>query len=127
MDPAVPTPFRLTEPRSHALHILGVVLAAIVFAVDLKVPMGSAIGMLYVGVILLGLWSPWRPYPLVAAAGASVLALVDVAVGWSGEIPAAVFVNRPLMIAVFVITGVVVGAAVAKAVGVVADRAEGDS
>ncbi len=105
---AVPTPFRLAVPGSRALHLLGIALAAIVFFVDVKVPIGSAIGMLYVGVILLGLWSPWRAYPLVAAAGCTVLAVADTAIGWSTDVPWAVFVNRPLMIAVFFITALVV-------------------
>ncbi len=108
MNGVVTTPFRLAGPQARALHLLGIALAFAVFAVDIEVPIGSAVGMLYVGVILLGLWSPWRPYPLVAAVGASGLTLVDMVVGWSEQVPAAVFVNRPLMIAVFVITGVMV-------------------
>ena len=100
--------FRIAPPGPRALHLIGLALAALIFLVDLEVPIGSAVGMLYVGVILLGLWSPWRPYPIVAAAAASVLVLLDLAVGWSEQASAAVFVNRPLMIAVFAITAVVV-------------------
>jgi len=90
------------------VHALGVVLAAAIFAIDLEVPIGSAVGMLYVGVILLGLWSRWPAYPWVAAAVATLLTLVDLAVGWSEQVPFTVLVNRPLMIALFAITAVIV-------------------
>ena len=102
------TTFRLAAPSSRALHLLGLALAAVIFLIDVQVPIGSAVGMLYVGVILLGLWTPWRPYPVVAAAGASVLVVADLAIGWTQPVPSFVFLNRPLMIAVFAITGLVV-------------------
>jgi PAS domain S-box-containing protein len=97
-------------PSARALHLIGLTLATAIFLVDIEVPIGSAVGMLYVGVILLGLWSPWRPYPMVAAAVAAVLVIADLAIGWSEQspVPSFVFVNRPLMIAVFLITGMVV-------------------
>ena len=103
--PSVSRPF---APSRRALHVLGVVLAAAIFAIDLEVPIGSAVGMLYVGVILLGLWSRWPAYPWVAAAVATLLTLVDLAVGWNEQVPFTVLVNRPLMIALFAITAVIV-------------------
>lgn len=98
----------MVAPRPRVLHLIGVALAGIIFLVDLAVAVGSVVGMLYVGVILLGLWSPWRAYPLVAAGAASLLVLIDLAAGWSPPVPASAFVNRPVMIGVFAITALVV-------------------
>ena len=59
------TPFRrLAFSRARTLPVLGLVLTAAIFAADLEAPVGSAIGMLYVGVVLLGLWSPQPAFPL---------------------------------------------------------------
>ncbi len=95
-------------PPGRAQRGLGVVLAGLIFAVDLEVPTGSTIGILYVGVILLGLWSEWRAYPVVAAFGASALVIVDLCAGWHPDLAAGVIVNYPLMILVFLITAAVV-------------------
>ena len=74
----MPTPFRrLAFSGARTLPVLGLVLTAAIFAADLEAPVGSAIGMLYVGVILLGLWSPRPAFPLVAACAAAVLVLAD--------------------------------------------------
>jgi PAS domain S-box-containing protein len=99
---------RLSVPRGRALPALGLVCALGILAIDLQVPVGSAIGMLYVGVILLGLWSLWLPYPLVAAYGASALVLLDLFHGWDGPRAPGALVNYPLMILVFIITALVV-------------------
>ncbi len=75
---------------------------------DLQFAAGTAIGMLYVGVILLGLWSPWHRFPAVAALGATVLAVLDLALDPTSPVPATVFINRPLMIMVFALTAILV-------------------
>lgn len=100
--------FTLGVSRGRALPVLGLVCALGILAIDLQVPVGSAIGMLYVGVILLGLWSAWLPFPLVAAYGASGLVLLDLYAGSGGPRPLGVLVNYPLMILVFIITALVV-------------------
>lgn len=99
---------RLTASRASAVPLLGLLLATLIFSVDYEAPVGAAIGMLYVGVILLGLWTPWRAYPVVAAAVASVLVLIDLHGGWSADAPPGVVINHPVMILVFGITAVVV-------------------
>jgi PAS domain S-box-containing protein len=105
----VPLPFRhLAAPRGRALPVLALLLTALIFAIDLSVPVGSVIGMLYVGVILLGLWSAWLPFPLVAAYGAVALVLVDLYAGWDDHTAPGVVVNYPLMILVFIISALVV-------------------
>lgn len=104
-----PTLRRLTAvSRARALPFVGLALAVAIFVIDLEAPVGSGIGMLYVGVILLGLWSTWQAYPMVAAILASCLVLVDLYGDWSEALPAGTVVNRPLMILVFFITALVV-------------------
>ena len=104
----MPREFRLVPPSPPVLHAAGIVLALTIFVCDVALPIGSAIGMLYVGVILLGLWSPWRAYPTVAAVLASMLVMIDLAIGWSAQVSSLAFMNRPLMIAVFAIAAFVV-------------------
>jgi PAS domain S-box-containing protein len=94
--------------RSRAFPVVGLILAAVIFLLDLEAPVGSGIGMLYVGVILLGLWSPWQAYPMVAAVLASCLVLIDLYGDWSEALPAGTSLSRPLMILVFFITALVV-------------------
>ena len=95
-------------PRSALLYAGAGAATAGIFIVDLQQPLGYAAGILYVLVILLGLWIRWPGYPLVAATGATVLLIVDAIADWGPDAPAAVFVNRPLMVLVFVATATLV-------------------
>ena len=79
-----------------------------IFLVDLQQPLVYAVGILYVLVILAGLWTTWRPYPIVAAVVATTLLIIDAIVGWDAEAPSFVFVNRPLMVLVFTATATLV-------------------
>jgi PAS domain-containing protein len=88
--------------------LLGLLLAAVIFTLDYEAPVGAAVGMLYVGVILLGLWTPSMAYPVVAAGGASLLVAFDLYASWSADVPPGVMINHPLMILVFGITAIVV-------------------
>ena len=81
---------------------------ATIFIVDLELPLPYAVGMLYVPVILAGLWISWEPYPIVAATIATTLLIIDVIVGWSPDVPRFTFVNHPLMALVFVATATLV-------------------
>jgi hypothetical protein len=102
-------PFRRTAvARGRTLAVVSLVLTLGIFVLDRQAPVGSAIGMLYVGVVLLGLWSPWPAFPLVAAYGAAVLVLADLHASWDAQIPLGIIVNYPLMILVLLITAVVV-------------------
>ena len=103
----VTTP-RPSQSRDRAVLAGGVALALLIFLLDVARPLGDAIGILYVLVIVLGLWTDWRTYPLVAGLGATVLLAVDLVVGWSETPPRSVFVNRPLMVLVFIATAVLV-------------------
>jgi PAS domain S-box-containing protein len=100
----VPTALQPGQPRDRAVHIAGVVLALVIFGADVQVPLGYAIGILYVLVILLGLWTSWPAYPALAAFGATFLLLADLAIGWGPDVTPFVYVNRPLMVLVFAVT-----------------------
>ncbi|MGH7338935.1 MAG: PAS domain S-box protein, partial [Candidatus Rokuibacteriota bacterium] len=95
--------------RDRTVISLAVALAALVFLFDISQPLGSAIGMAYVPIVLLGLWVDYGTYPLWSAVGATMLVAVDTAWWWTSETSAFVFINRPLILALLWITaGVVV-------------------
>jgi PAS domain S-box-containing protein len=87
---------------------VGVATAAAIFLVDLAQPLGNAIGILYILVIVVGLWTEWPPYPMVAALAAALLLMIDLWVGWTSNVPSSEFVNRLLMTLVFTSTAVLV-------------------
>jgi PAS domain S-box-containing protein len=94
--------------HERALMIGGAILAAAVAVVDAAVPLGVATGMLYVLVILIGLWIATPRYPIVAAAGATLLIVLDTILGWEEHPPEIIFFNRPLITLMLWITAVVV-------------------
>jgi PAS domain S-box-containing protein len=85
-----------------------VVAAASIFVTDLQLPLGFEVGILYVLVILMGFWIRWPAYPIVAAAAATGLLILDVIIGWQPVAPADVFVNHPLLVLMFVATATLV-------------------
>ena len=95
-------------PRDRALYAAAIAATIAIFVVDLRLPLASAIGMLYVLVIVLGLWIRWQGYPIVAALVATTLLILDVVAGWSALPPPFIFVDRPLMVLVFVGTATLV-------------------
>jgi PAS domain-containing protein len=94
--------------RDGAVIAGALALSAGVFVVDLEQPLAYGVGMLYVLVILLGLWVEWRLYPAVAATLALVLVAIDLAVGWSSNPPPSTYVNQPLLALVFMTTAALV-------------------
>jgi PAS domain S-box-containing protein len=98
----------LTPRRDRLVHAAGVALALVIFAIDLSRPLGDALGMLYVLVVVLGLWTEWPPYPMAAGLAATCLLMIDLAAGWTTPLPTAVFVNRPLMVLLVSATAVLV-------------------
>ncbi|MBZ0237500.1 MAG: PAS domain S-box protein [Deltaproteobacteria bacterium] len=69
-------------------------VAAATFALDLLLPRGYAGAAPYVIVIALGLWVPWRQYPLVAAGATTALALVALPFKEQGAPAAVIVANR---------------------------------
>jgi diguanylate cyclase (GGDEF)-like protein/PAS domain S-box-containing protein len=63
--------------KNHPLRDgFAVALAAGLFALDLILPPGPAVGALYTALVLLSCWTPLRPYSLQLAAGASAFVLL---------------------------------------------------
>jgi PAS domain S-box-containing protein len=58
------------------LILLCAILGAAAFALDVVMPRGVAVAILYSGLVLVGLWLPWRGAPLALAGAATLLALV---------------------------------------------------
>ncbi len=79
-----------------------------IFVIDAMFPPGAAVGVLYVAVILLGLWTPWAPFPWVAAAVASALAVVDLLLSAPPDLQVVAVGNRALMLMVFALTALLV-------------------
>lgn len=89
--------------------LLAAMLTLAIFAVDLATRIGIATGILYVGVILLGLRAPQRAFTPVVAALASMLTLADVRLSPPGGDPGFALWNKPLIIAMIWVTAALVG------------------
>ncbi len=79
-------------------------LVAVVFLLDLVLPEGAAIGLLYVVVMLLGLWTPGTRDVLYVAAFATVLSVVEYVLTPVSEHWSANLSNHVLQVAVVWIT-----------------------
>jgi two-component system CheB/CheR fusion protein len=97
-------PSRTSPRRERLLLVTAALLTALTFALDVALPLGAATGMLYVFVILLGLWIRNPHYPAVAAGTAMALLMVDTAINWTEQAPTIIFFNRPLMVLLFWVT-----------------------
>ena len=84
--------------------VTAALLTVLIFLLDLVLPLGAATGMLYVFVILLGLWIRNPHFPALAAGLATVLLMVDTALNWTEQPPTIIFFNRPLMTLIFWVT-----------------------
>ena len=95
--------------HDRALILGAAALTALIFSLDLILPLGAATGTLYVFVILLGFWIRAPYFPAVAAAVATVLLMADTVIGWT-ELPppTVIFFNRPLMTLIFWVTAALV-------------------
>ena len=102
------THVQFQKPRDAVIHLAGLTLTIAIFLVDLELPIVYAPGILYVLVIVFGLWTDWRPYPILAAIVSTSLLIVDIIVGWAESPPPFIFVNRPLLAVAFVATAVIV-------------------
>jgi len=101
-------PLRSVPPRDRSLLLLAAALTLTIFILDLSLPLGAVTGMLYIFVILLGLWIRWPIFPYVAAGAAWALLLFDTAVNWTEQRPTIIFFNRPLMTLMFFVTAALV-------------------
>lgn len=56
---------------------IAAVAGALIFLVDLVLPLGVAVPIAYVGLILFGLWIPQSGYTVIATGITSILTLID--------------------------------------------------
>ena len=84
------------SPRSTAL--LAVLLAVSIFVLDVRLPLAVSVPLLYVPVVLLGLWSPRRRLTLAAAALATLLTLAGAVLSAPGTPLWQGLVDRPLSV-----------------------------
>ena len=97
-------PFRTSPSHERLLLLTAVLLTAVIFTLDLVLPLGAATGMLYIFVILLGLWIRQPHFPAYAAGAASLLLIADTALNWTEQPPTIIFFNRPLMTMIYWVT-----------------------
>jgi hypothetical protein len=84
-----------------------ILLVVVVFILDLFLPLGVAVGVLYVMPIFFSLWFPGRSYTMVAATAGTMLVLVGSFFGPAGVLWIGLF-NRGLTLALIWATAVVV-------------------
>jgi PAS domain S-box-containing protein len=96
-------------PTRERLLLSGAtLLTGAVFISDLRTPLGPTPGMLYVLVILLGLWSRWPLFPIVAAIVSTLLLGIDLAAGWNATPPQSVYFNQPALTLIYWITATLI-------------------
>ena len=102
----------LMKSSEHISASYGIWIAAIaavvIFLVDLTLPLGVAIPIAYVGLILFGLWIPQMGYTVGIAALASVLTVIDPFLSSPGGPVWMAAANRGIVIAVLWSTAVIV-------------------
>ena len=64
------------EACSVPLVGLTAALAGLVFALDLLIPLGVSVAVLYVALVLLTLWCPQRRFTLIAALASTILTIL---------------------------------------------------
>lgn len=77
-----------------------VLVAGCGVALDVNTPLGVAVGIVYVALVLLAMFHPWSGSVLVAAAGATVLIGVGYALSPDTEVLRAAAFNRALSVAI---------------------------
>ena len=59
------------------MHLAIALVTAVIFLIDLQLPLGVAVSQLYVIPVLLALWSPIPRLPFIIAAIGTTLSIVD--------------------------------------------------
>jgi PAS domain S-box-containing protein len=89
------------------LPYAALVLAAGIFLIDITQPLGTSVAILYVGAILLGMWTPQPYFAVLTAAVATALTWMDIPLSPAGDLHMA-FVNRSMLVIVLWVTAVLV-------------------
>ena len=82
------------------LFALAAILAAVLFAVDLMLPLGVGVGVLYTALVLLSLWSSYPHFARIAAVTGSILIVLGFFKSPSEEPLSIAAANRLLALAV---------------------------
>jgi hypothetical protein len=61
---------------AHGLYIACGLLMVVILLLDLSIPLGVAMGVPYIAVVLISLWSPHKKFTILVAALSSVLTIV---------------------------------------------------
>ena len=94
-----------SERSPRRVLAAAVVLAGLVFAVDLAIPLGVAGGVPYVAVVLISLWSSEPRFPVRIAIACSILTVLGLILSPAGGIMWMVLANRFLaLFAIWVTT-----------------------
>ena len=83
--------------RRQFLIVIAILLSLGVLALDFATPPGAMPSMLYVLVVLHGLWIPLPWYPTAAAGVTTLFLALDLATNWSTPPPQGVYMNWPIL------------------------------
>ena len=67
--------FRKTVGSETGFFVVLPLMAAVIFAFDLTMPLGIAAGIPYIALVLLGVWAPWSHHILTLGLVASILTI----------------------------------------------------
>lgn len=97
------------KARFQLAHLVAA-LGCGIFVLDLLLPLGIAVGVLYTALVLLSLWSPQRWLPFRVAEGASVLIVLGFFLfqGLTGSLVWIGFTNRALSLLILWVTTILV-------------------
>jgi len=92
------------------LPYAAIALGAAIFFVDITQPLGTAVAILYVAAILIGIWTPQAYFAVVAAASATALTWIDIPLSPPGPVASlrVAFVNRLMVVTVLWVTAALV-------------------
>lgn len=85
-------------PLKTKLYIICGILALAIFTIDLQIPLGVAVGVPYILVVLVSLWSPKSNFVIILAVICSLLTLLGLYLSPSGGELWKVLSNRGLAI-----------------------------
>src|ERR1051326_7598855 len=109
-DPDIfkPRTNRMTLRLETRLNVLAWLLMAVIFVIDVRSPTGFAANLLYVAVILFGLWSPRMSFALQLTAASTILSVIAFLLSPAGPALLLGYFNLGISIVVLWVTGIFV-------------------
>ena len=99
------------RPGGPATKVLiaAATIAAVVFLLDISLPLGDMGGLPYVGAVAICLWSPRRSFPILVATVCTLLTVLDYFLSQSGAALWVVLLSRAYSVsAIWITTGLVI-------------------